>query len=192
MSTQLAALLLTGGASRRMGFDKATIAVGTETCASRIARLLRATADPVLEVGPGWTGLSSTREEPPGSGPLAAVAAGRAALLGRGHDGPALVLACDLPLLSAGLLELLASRPGSGSVLPVVDGRAQPLCARWSALDLDEAARLLATGERSLRHLPCRAGAELLDEHIWASVTRASAFEDLDTPADLERLGLTR
>lgn len=185
------ALLLTGGTSRRMGFDKASLVVDGEPCASRLARLLSAVADPVIEVGPGWTGLRFVVEEPPGAGPLAAVAAGCAELGRAEHYGPALVLACDLPLVTPELLALLVSRPGRRSVLPLVAGRAQPLCARWSAADLAAAEPLVVSGERTLRLLPSRGEAELLDEHTWSAVTGATAFVDVDTPAELDRLGLS-
>ena len=65
-------LLLTGGASRRMGTDKALIEVDGQRLVDRAAAVLGAVADPVIEVGPGWSELPAVREDPPGSGPLAA------------------------------------------------------------------------------------------------------------------------
>src|SRR5918996_3934052 len=90
-------LLLTGGASRRMGEDKALIEVGGRRLVDHAAALLTAVADPVIEVGPGWSDLPAVREDPAGSGPLAALGAGAAALRAAGHDGPVLVLAVDMP-----------------------------------------------------------------------------------------------
>ncbi|HVL90346.1 MAG TPA: NTP transferase domain-containing protein, partial [Actinomycetota bacterium] len=46
-----AGLLLTGGASTRMGRDKATIVAGGASLAERSAAALRAVAAPVLAVG---------------------------------------------------------------------------------------------------------------------------------------------
>ena len=89
----LGGLLLTGGASRRMGEDKALIEVGGRRLVDHAAALLTAVADPVIEVGPGWSGLPAVREDPPGSGPLAALGAGAASLRAAGHDGAVLVLA---------------------------------------------------------------------------------------------------
>ena len=46
-----------------------------------LVRFSDAVADPVIEVGPGWTsGLPYVREDPPGSGPLVALWAGVEAL----------------------------------------------------------------------------------------------------------------
>ena len=186
-----AGLLLTGGASRRMGRDKASLPLpGGLTCARRTAGLLRLVTEPVLEVGPGASGLDAIRERPAGAGPLAAVAAGRAELRRRGHRGPALVVACDLPLLTAAVLRLLADHPGSGSVVPVVDGRPQPLCARFGAEALDAAAGLLRAGKRAMGCLLDVASVTWLAEDGWSGVADATAFGDVDTPADLDRLGL--
>lgn len=184
----VAALLLTGGASSRMGVDKATLVVDGEMCALRIARLLRAHASIVLEVGPGHTGLACVEETHPGEGPLTAIAAGAAGLRSAGHNGPALVFACDLPLVTSAVVAHLAGHPGGASVLPVVNGRPQPLCARWSAADLDAADALVATGERSLRLLPDRARAVLIDESGWSSWARPDELADADTPAALDAL----
>ena len=132
-SKQVAGMLLTGGASRRMGSDKAMLEVGGVANAVRLAGLLREVSGPVLEVGPGRSGLRALSEQPPGQGALAAVAAGGSALRELGCARPALVLACDLPFVGGAVLRFLVGWPGTGSVVPVVGGRPQPLCARWSA-----------------------------------------------------------
>ena len=77
---QMAGVLLTGGASRRMGVDKARIVVNGETLAARSARVLASVCDPVVEVGSGVSGLPAVQEEPSGAGPLVAMLAGVGAL----------------------------------------------------------------------------------------------------------------
>lgn len=51
--------LLTGGASRRMGFDKALVEVDGLPNALRLARALAEVASPLVEVGPGYSGLEA-------------------------------------------------------------------------------------------------------------------------------------
>jgi molybdopterin-guanine dinucleotide biosynthesis protein A len=190
-----AAILLTGGGSRRMGFDKAAIDVAGTPSAVHIARQLLQVVGTAVEVGPGRSGLRAVREEPPGSGPLAAMVAGARALRASGHEGPALVVACDLPGLTVEALTMLAWWPGEASVVPVVDGRPQPLCARWSAGALRRAEGLVAEGERSMRAVlasPGRGGLELAGPDRWPTGVTDAAFADADTPEDLERLGLGR
>ena len=186
----MGAIVLTGGASRRMGSDKATLALGGVTLAERTAGLLSGLVALAVEVGAGVSGLASVREDPPGGGPLAAIVAGHRALLGSGLVPwcACLVLACDLPLLDRAVLARLCAGPAGRSVLPVIGGLAQPLCARWSSDDLVAASAAFAGGERSLHHLPDRGRALLLDEAVWGE--EAARFSDVDTPADLMRLGL--
>lgn len=86
-----AAIVLAGGAARRMGgAAKPLLPVGG---VPMLRRVLAATAGayPLIVVGPPElagelpAGAELTREEPPGGGPVAAVAAGLARLLGDRH-----------------------------------------------------------------------------------------------------------
>ena len=184
-------ILLTGGASRRMGFDKASILIGGIPSAIRIAATMQAVVSDAVEVGPGVSGLPAISEEPTGSGPLFAVCAGAKALSAIGAPRPAIVLACDLPLVSETLLRTLAYWPGGHSVVPIIGGRAQPLCARWSAEDLATAAELVEVGRRSMRSLVELPGVELVEEARWPGDVDRREFFDIDTPADLKEIGLS-
>jgi molybdopterin-guanine dinucleotide biosynthesis protein A len=184
----VAGLLLTGGASRRMGSDKARLLVGGRTLAQRAAEALAAVCHPVLEVGPGHSGLSAVREDPPGSGPLAALGAGWTALKAAGHRGPVLVLAVDMPFVGQDLLRFLAHRPGRPTAVPRHEGRAQPLCARFGVEALEKVDGLLAAGDRSMRALLEVAEVSWVDRQEWEPLGGPDAFTDLDEPADLDRL----
>ena len=76
VTTLVAGLLLTGGASRRMGVDKTRIRIAGRRLADIVGEVLAEVSSPVVEVGQGVTRFVSVREEPPGEGPLAAIAAG--------------------------------------------------------------------------------------------------------------------
>jgi molybdopterin-guanine dinucleotide biosynthesis protein A len=192
--TVLPGLLLTGGTSRRMGFDKTTIRVDGVPCAERIARVMSAVLHPVIEVGPGHCGLTTVRERPPGSGPLAAMSEGLAELRRVSRaDVAVVVVAGDLPFVTELALRMLIEwMPEGCSVVPVVDGRAQPLCARWSVADLDHAEAVLAQGDRSLKQLLLRPDVVMVDESDWPVGVDARTFSDIDTPEDLDRLGIRR
>jgi molybdopterin-guanine dinucleotide biosynthesis protein A len=191
----IAGVLLTGGASRRMHTDKASIVWRGETLAARAGRVLGEVCTPVLEIGSGLSGLSSVREDPPGSGPLAALVAGARAIEGTGRSpggstGPILLLACDLPFVEAPVLRLIAGQPGSGSVVPRVSGRLQFACARYGRDVIERAKLALDAGERSLRAV-VEGNCTELSEAEWALVGPANSFADVDTPEDLRRLGLS-
>jgi molybdopterin-guanine dinucleotide biosynthesis protein A len=182
--------LLTGGASRRMGFDKASVQVDGVPNAVRLAAVLGEVASPVVEVGPGRSGLVAVDEQPPGQGPLSATCAAWETLRAMGHFGPVLVVACDLPFVTAEDLGLLATWPGPASVVPVAAGRPQPLCARWSPEDLSAARLLVQGGERSMKALLLRPGVVFVDEKHWPEGKARRVFADFDTPSDLADLGL--
>lgn len=186
----IAGVLLTGGASRRMGFDKAQLKVEGERLVDRAGRVLDATCSTVIEVGPGYRTVPSTREDPPGAGPLAALGAGAQALRARGHLGPVMLLAVDLPFVTEPLLRLIAEQPDETTVVPIADAAPQMCCARYSAAALDAIPALLDTGPRSLRALLAATLATLISESEWRAVAPAHAFADLDSPEDLTRYGI--
>lgn len=187
--TEVAGLLLTGGASRRLGRDKASVVHGELTLAEHAAAVLAQVCDPCVEVGPGRSGLWSMQEVPPGSGPLAAVVAGGHALrIEHGHHGAVIAFACDMPKVTPDLLRLVADAPGDDTVVPEAGDRLQPLCARYSPRALAAAQDLVDAGERSMHALLDRAPFRRLAEADWAGTAPADAFADVDTPADMARL----
>ncbi|MHB1504889.1 MAG: molybdenum cofactor guanylyltransferase [Acidimicrobiales bacterium] len=185
-----AGILLTGGASRRMGSDKAVLVVDGITFAERAARVLSQVAHPCVEVGPGHSRLARVREAKAGEGPLQAVATGWEWLRAKGHRMAVMVLACDMPFLTADLLAIVASWPGEASAIPVIDGMAQTLCARYSPQDLDMAVKISRNGERSMRSLITRSQPTYLDERALGGSGALTTLADMDTVADLRRHGL--
>jgi molybdopterin-guanine dinucleotide biosynthesis protein A len=188
--TATAGVLLTGGRSRRLGVDKATLVLDGETLAVRAARALVATCSSALEAGDGVSGLPAVRETPLGGGPLVALATAGAWLREHGHHGSVLLLAVDLPLVDEQVLGWLRDRPGAPTAVPRVDGRLQPVCARYGADALLAAASLVAAGVRALRELFDVVEHDVIEVSEWAGVTTSATFLDVDTPADAERLGI--
>lgn len=112
-----AGIVLAGGASRRMGCDKARLAFGDGTLLDHSVRRLReAGADPVFVSGdrPAYASVPDRR---PGQGPLggiASVVSARPDL----RDRVMVVVPVDTPYVSASALRRLASacRQGLGAV----------------------------------------------------------------------------
>jgi molybdopterin-guanine dinucleotide biosynthesis protein A len=186
----VAGLLLTGGASRRLGVDKATLAVDGETLADRGARLLQQVCRPVLEVGPGFTSLPLVDEGARRRGPLVALAAGGDALRARGHHDAAILLAVDLPRVGVALLELLRDWPGEATVVPEVDGRPQLVCARFGGDALLAARSLVDGGVRRLGDVLDVIDADRIGPDVWGPVAEPDDFADVDTAHDAARLGI--
>jgi molybdopterin molybdotransferase len=170
----LRAIVLAGGASRRLGVDKPEQRVGGRRLLD-IALAAVANADTVVVVGPPRQvpdQVTVLREDPPGSGPVAALAAGLAAL----PDGPAdiAVLAADLPRITPDAVAALAAARGEAPVVVAVDdtGRAQYLAAAWDSAALTAA--LAAAPSRARDLLPAAA-------LTWA----VGDVTDVDTPDQL-------
>lgn len=121
----LGALILTGGASRRMGVDKAMLAWAGVRAVDRLAALARELgATGVWTVGPRDYGYPIVDDEPADGGPVGGVMAGARALQEAGCTR-ALVLAVDAPTARVDDLQPLldAEAPGAaykGLHLPAV------------------------------------------------------------------------
>jgi Molybdopterin-guanine dinucleotide biosynthesis protein A len=130
------AIVLAGGAGRRMGgIDKPALRVGGATLLDR-ALVAVAGAARVVVVGPARPVSRAVRfclEDPPGGGPVAALAAG-VPLTGA---EVVVVLAADLPRVAPAVPLLLAAVPASGvAVLRDADGRDNYLAAAWRRASL--------------------------------------------------------
>ena len=175
--------MLTGGASRRLGRDKATAHVGGRLL---VQRLLADVPDhvSVVLVGEPVEGLRPevrvTREDPAGSGPLAGIGAGMAQI-----DTPLVgVIAADMPFalpVVVGALARLSGAPEQvGAVVPVdPTGVEQLLCAAYRTDALRAA--LVAVGPLVGR--PVRAVRHALSVMEWP--VPADALADVDTEQEL-------
>jgi molybdopterin-guanine dinucleotide biosynthesis protein A len=180
-------VVLTGGASRRMGSHKPLLEVGGRPL---VARVLDAAGDwPALVVGPTQgvpDGIRSVLEPVPGGGPVAGLSAAVAALPAGGPEAPdvLVVLAADLPFVTHDHVARLVAaldEPAALAVTVTADGRTNWLCAAWRLTALR--ARLDEVGDaygRSMREL-C-SGVPTLQVDDPDDVTL-----DVDTPADLDR-----
>ncbi|MDQ3908377.1 MAG: molybdenum cofactor guanylyltransferase [Acidobacteriota bacterium] len=143
--------ILAGGASSRMGTDKAALKIDGETFVARIHRALSSITGRVSVVssreGHAAFGLPVVHDLREGAGALG----GLHAALSACREDRALVVSCDLPFATAELFARIASlaSPQFDAVAPVQpDGRPQPLCALYTkAACLGVAGRLLDSGE---------------------------------------------
>jgi len=143
----LQAFILAGGASSRMGTDKSLLPVEGQTFTERIAETLLTLTGSVSVVGrQSDSSLPSVADVYPQWGALGGL---HAALAACRRDW-AIVVACDLPFVSAELFSFLAEkRMDHEAVVPVQeDERPQPLAAlyrvdpcRQRATELIEAGR---------------------------------------------------
>jgi len=147
--SQFEGFILAGGQSRRMGRDKSQLQYEDQTFAERIAQALKELTDSVTLVNPRpeHRSFPSVSDIYPNWGALGGL---HAALAGCKREW-AIVVACDLPFVTARLFHYLASvRDHHDAVVPVQpDERPQPLCAVYRVEPcLPRATELIETGHR--------------------------------------------
>ncbi|MDT8912660.1 nucleotidyltransferase family protein [Amycolatopsis sp. PS_44_ISF1] len=179
-----AGIVLAGGAARRLsGVDKPGLVVGG---CSLLARAVAAAggAEPLVVVGPqrpGHDGVVWTREPVPGTGPVAALAAGLALVPATAEV--VVLLAADLPGVRRSTVDRLRTarenRSADGALLVDEQGERQWLLGAWRVAAL-RAALPEPPENASLRRT--LGGLSLVDVRA-----EPGESEDIDTPGDLER-----
>ena len=136
----LSAVMLAGGLSRRLGRDKAVEPFGGEAMIRRVAGRLRRVAGRVVAVVNDEARAEAlaahlpddvvfAADEYPDKGSLGGLFTG----LNAAGTEWAVFCACDMPFVNPDVFRLLLSkREGADAVVPVVDGRPEPVHAAYS------------------------------------------------------------
>lgn len=145
--------MLLGGESKRMGGDKATVAIAGIPAATRTARLLASLFDEVLLVGGSPPADAPGRIVLDAEGPRCALR-GLVSALAASSAARVVVAATDLPLLTADLVLALVAWPEAAAVVPRSADGAHPLCALYARDAVLPLARArLASGQLALSEL---------------------------------------
>jgi molybdopterin-guanine dinucleotide biosynthesis protein A len=185
MRIPMAAAVLAGGGSRRMGVPKASLPYGRTTLLAhqtgRLSRIFEevlvvAKEAPGFDAGPSRLVLDRTADQAPIHGLARALEEVSDRLF---------VLAVDLPALTEEVIRVVAARSLASpapAVVPHADGRLQPLAAVWRRIILPTALARIARGELSLHGLAQEVGAEILAEDAWrAADPSGNSFANLNT-----------
>jgi molybdopterin-guanine dinucleotide biosynthesis protein A len=195
MSEPLSAIVLAGGQSRRFGRDKASEMVAGRTLLDWVVHRLEPVVDEFLLVTlPGRSLPRVNAEKPvwlvydehPGQGPLAGIQAG----LREARNDLALAVACDMPLLDAGLVRFLVGlAAGYDLVVPVAGGYPQVTHALYRRSLLPAIEELLRTGDLRLAALFEHAlRLEVPEAELRAIDPYLRSFSNLNSQEDLERI----
>ena len=158
-----AAILAGGRAIRFGGLDKSALVVEGRTIFDRQLSELSQIADEILLVGgarpPGLpaprAGVMPIADLMPGCGPLG----GLHAALTAARGDPVIVVACDMPYLSAPFLAYLADRaaeisgPEPLAIVPQTERGYHPLCAAYTRAVIEPIERRLAAGRLTMMDL---------------------------------------
>jgi molybdopterin-guanine dinucleotide biosynthesis protein A len=188
------AVLLAGGLSQRFGRPKAVamwrghslaehVLAALPESVGKTVLVLRDPADPV----PVKTDVLTHDNPVDPEGPLRGIVAGL-----RCCTAPlAWGLACDMPGLVPGVLDLLVReyQPGDAAVVPVWEGRRQPLCALYHVDAVAGLAVALDQGIHSLQGaLKTVEFRELPEDLIRTVDPDGLSFHNVNTPEDLVSL----
>jgi molybdenum cofactor guanylyltransferase len=149
-------LILAGGASRRMGVDKAWLPFGKRRMLATVVSVLREILDPLIVVAaPGQilpplpASVEVARDPARGLGPLQGLATGLRALGGRAEV--AFLAPCDAPLLRGSFVQhLVELSRGHDIVVPCEGAYYHPVSAVYRATVLPNAEAALASGRRRI------------------------------------------
>ena len=180
-------VILAGGASRRMGTDKAFIEVDGRALVDRLAKALtEAGANEVFVVGGdairiGRLGLEGVADRWPGEGPLGAVVTA----LERARHPTVFIVATDVAMIGPHQIAPLVRQCESTRpiVLPAGGDRPAVLQGAYHRSLFDDFRRAFEAGERSVWRAIGGLPVTLVDVEIAA---------DLDTPEDLARFTRAR
>ncbi len=185
----VSAAVLIGGASMRMGDDKAQRAFAGAPAATRASRLLASLFGEVLLVGSAPPPDAVGRRVDDGAGERCALRGVEAALAAARAER-VLVVATDLVLLTPELVLGLVAWPEADVVMPRVDGMIEPLCALWRrAPVLDRARAQLAAERFALHALVAQLDARFVEgADLRALDPDGTALANANTPEEWARL----
>ncbi|HEV8140316.1 MAG TPA: molybdenum cofactor guanylyltransferase [Pyrinomonadaceae bacterium] len=182
--------ILVGGASRRMGRDKAQLVLGGRTFVERIANELAFVASSLSLVGarsdfPSLKTIADVHEH---WGALGGI---HAALTAAETDW-VVVVACDLPFVTTQLFAHLKNFADDtfDAIVPIQsDGRPQPVCALYRrATCLPEIDKLVAVGEHTPRGLLANVRTRYVEFVELCDLPAAEHFFfNVNSPADLKK-----
>jgi molybdenum cofactor guanylyltransferase len=189
----VSAAILAGGRARRFGgVDKASLAVGRARIIDRQLAALSGVADDIRIVANdteryAGLGVRVIGDAVAGAGPLGGI---YSALLDAAHDA-VIVLACDLPFVTAALLERLAMEHGSGeqvdAVIPQSARGLEPLCAVYDRRAAAAARLRIDRGQLKVAGLLDDLRIRVLGPDALAPYDAGALFENVNTPHDHDR-----
>jgi molybdopterin-guanine dinucleotide biosynthesis protein A len=186
----LTGIILAGGASRRMGRNKAMLKLHDAPLIEKVYRTMAAIFSDIVIVtnSPEEYAFIPCRKTPdiyPGAGSIAGLHAGMAA----SHTERIFVAACDMPFLNADLIRMLCSRDMEAeAVVPLnSEGFFEPLHAVYAVSALDTARDIIEKGDKSILILLNRIRTVLIPYEEICSIPGArDSFRNVNTPEEFK------
>lgn len=184
--------VLSGGQSRRMGFNKAFIRLETETLIERAVGVFSPLFSETILIAndiPLYQDLGVTvySDLIKGAGSLGGVFTA----LFHSTSDHTFVVACDMPFLDARCIErVLKDRGKAECVIPFIGGRLHPLHALYSKKCMKEIEAAIREGDLRITALFDRIRTRRLTEDDFKGLPIASSVENINTREELLRSGI--
>ncbi|MCP3976133.1 MAG: molybdenum cofactor guanylyltransferase [bacterium] len=188
MNAYAVGAILIGGASRRMGRDKAQVEIDGVAMVRRVGRVLEEVGlDVVTAGGPDRIDGYPNYPDPDNMrGPLAGLAAALQNSAGR----PVLLVAVDQPLLRAGTVRQLLTFQRYDAIIPMDGEFPQVTCAVYRTTCLPAIRQLAAVNpQASIRDLLANVNERYVEADEWTTWGEdGRSWRSIDTPEDLEAI----
>lgn len=191
----MTAIILAGGKSSRLGRNKALQALEGKSLIQRVVERLDALSAEIVIVTAGGEAMpvssaatvKTVSDICAGRGPLVGLYSGLIASTSQ----QAIVVGCDMPFLSVGLLEYMSQISSSFDVVvPRIENKVEPLCAVYSTNCLPAIRELLERDELRINRLFNMVKVRYVGE---AEINRFDpqhlSFFNINSRADLIRAG---
>lgn len=192
MSTEkkdpITGIILAGGKSSRMGFDKGLATVHGKKIIELVYEVLQQVTDKVIVIANtdsyNYLGLPVFEDIYKNKGPLAGIYTG----LYHSETERNLIVACDMPFLSSKILKyILSNSEGKQIVTPMVHGNMEPLCGFYKKEILEELKDLIEKQVLPVHDaVRCFNNLELPVED--EELLNAGIFTNINRPGDLEKI----
>ena len=185
-----AGIVLAGGLSSRFGSPKAFAEwegrpfyeLSLEALSPFCEECIVVTRPELVERFP--EGLHITTDIAPfeGQGPIAGILSGIEKLRAERY----IVLPCDMPFMTADVIERLLECHGSGVTAVVLDGKYHPLVSVWDAAVLPDLREALENGKRRVMDVQEKHGVRWIEGELLTEEDASRIFMNANTPDVLE------
>jgi len=189
----MTSIILAGGKSLRLGQSKALQVIGGKSLIQWVVdRLAILSTEIIIATAHGEAipcssavRIRTVADIYPGKGPLAGIYSGLIA----SSSSRAIVVGCDTPFLSVGLLEYMTQICSTFDVVvPRIKDKVEPLCAVYSKNCLAPIQELLEQDERQIIKLFSMVKVRYIEEdEINSFDLERLSFFNINSQADLER-----
>lgn len=189
--------ILAGGENKRFPRTKAFLEIrGRKIINSTIDTLREIFGKVVISTNEPekffYLGLPLIGDIYPAKGPLVGIFSVLAASLNTTGAEEVFVTGCDMPFIRRELVQTIASKRGKGAkaIVPVWNGKPEPLLAMYSAACLPEMEKSILGGKTGIQDFLSKIDVLYIDETEVKGIDPSGrSFININTPEDLEKYG---